>query len=151
MKPCLVGFLSSRFCFVNFQRFLFTKVSWKKEARDRREREREEMMMKFFSSFFFCLKVFNFFLSFLEGRFLKCFGCSLLLQARTAKEYNVCSVDQSLVWFGLVWFVLFCGDDIAVVEMFVAVASMTKARKDEFPFVQGGFFVIVLIWEKKDV
>jgi hypothetical protein len=70
---------------------------------------------------------------FLEGRFLKCFGCSLLLQARTANEYNVCSVDQSLVWFGLF---LFCGDDIAVVEMFVAVASMTKARTREFPFVQ---------------
>jgi len=51
----------------------------------------------------------------------------------------------------LVWFVLFWGDDIAVVEMFVAVASMTKARKREFPFVQGGFFVIVLIWKKKDV
>jgi hypothetical protein len=73
------------------------------------------------------------------------------LQARTAKEYNVSSVDQSLVWFGLVCFVLFCGDDIAGVEMFVAVASMTEARKREFPFVQGRFFVIVLIWKKKDV
>ncbi len=64
----LVGFLSSLFCFVNFQRFLFTKVSWEKEARDRREseseREREEKMMMKFFSFFFFLKVLTSFFRF---------------------------------------------------------------------------------------
>jgi hypothetical protein len=41
MKPWLVGFLSSLFCFVNFQRFLLIKVSWEKRgARQKRERER---------------------------------------------------------------------------------------------------------------
>ncbi len=49
----------------------------------------------------------------------------------------------------MVWFGLFCGDDIAVVEMFVAVASMTKARKREFPFVQGGFLCDRIDMEKE--
>lgn len=55
-------------------------------------------------------------------------------------------LDQSLVWFGFVCFVVMI---LQVVEMFVAVASLTKARKREFPFVQGGFLCDRIDMEKE--
>ncbi len=49
MKPCLVGFLSSLFLFCEFSAFLVHQGKLGKKRRATEEREREMMMMKFFS------------------------------------------------------------------------------------------------------